>query len=273
MVRRRKKFQRLFVIISITMDLSKLDIVYCIKNGADDCEELRYSLRSLANFPHRKIFIYGGAPTWIQNVNHIPMTQSNNKWVNTTKMLQEACYNNDITPNFVWFNDDFFVMKPVDKLEYWCDRDLYSRANDFCTPYRLTSRYGQTLIDIASHLEANNKPVLNFALHIPIIFNRRKFIQMCLKYPNIVHGRSLYCNEYEVPCSYHDDVKIFSFSDPIPQDTTFLSTSDGSFARGLVGKQIRERFPTRCKYERPAPIPKPYPSQISATPFYGRIKV
>ena len=35
------------------------DIVYFVKD-TDTNEELRYSLRSLANFPHGKVWFYGG---------------------------------------------------------------------------------------------------------------------------------------------------------------------------------------------------------------------
>ena len=41
-----------------------LDVVYCVKELITN-EELRYSLRSLRNLPHRKVWIFGGCPKWV----------------------------------------------------------------------------------------------------------------------------------------------------------------------------------------------------------------
>lgn len=251
------------------MNTENLDIVYCLKNGVQG-DELRYSLRSLENLPHRNVWIYGGKPNWICNVRHVPFTQTSTKWQNSTKMIEEACRNNELSANFIWFNDDFFVLKPITKLEYWHDRTLYDRANDFKTAYQPTSRYGQMLISLGSALRGNGKPIKNYALHIPIIFNRKKFLKMCEHYPDIIHGRSLYANEYEIPSTQHKDVKIYSAYEKIPANSTFVSTSDASFARGEVGKQLKKKFPNPCKYEIPKPIIRPThpPQGCSATPFF-----
>lgn len=240
-----------FCIIGL-MDTKELDIVYCLKNGNEDFDELRYSLRSLENFPHRNIWIYGGCPNWVKNVRHVPMVQPLTKWQNSTRMLEEACRNNEISKDFVWFNDDFFIMKPVEKLEYWHDRTLRERADDFRTRLQPTSRYGATLLAVSAALENAGKPTKNYALHIPIIFNRYQFLAMCRKYPSIIHGRSPYANEYEVDSIQHPDVKIYDLHSEIPEDAIFASTTNTSFEQGLVGKMIRQAFPNPCEYEKTA---------------------
>lgn len=231
------------------MDTKNLDIVYCLKNGNDSYEELRYSLRSLINFPHRNVWIYGGCPDWVKNIHHVRMTQGLNKWQNSTNMLEEACRNEQLSKNIVWFNDDFFIMNPVYELNYWHDRTLNDRIEDFRTPTQETSNYGRMLRSVEQALLEQDKPTKNFALHIPIIYNRKKFLQMCQKYPNCIHGRSLYANEYGVKSRQHDDVKIYNTEDKIPARAQFASTSDSTFKYGEVGRQIRNRFSEPYLYE------------------------
>ena len=244
------------------MDTSNMDIVYCLKNG-ETSDELRYSLRSLKNLPHRNVWFYGGCPTWATNVHHVYANQTGTKWQNSTRMLYAASLNENITKNFVWFNDDFYVWNPVKKLEYWYDRTLEQRAADFRTPLMDTSRYGLLLLDVANELKQQGKKTVNYALHIPLVFNRYKFAKMVQKYPQAVPGRSLYCNEYEVGGKQHDDVKIYDNMSLVPPRSLFASTSNKSFRLGKVGQQIKERFPDLCEYEKFG-IGGPY----SATPFF-----
>ena len=101
------------------MKTKELDIVYTIKDSPDN-EELRYSLRSLRNFPHRKVFIYGGLPSCVnpESVTFVKVSQDyNDKWTNTASLLIRIAEDENITEDFVWFNDDFFVMKKMCELD------------------------------------------------------------------------------------------------------------------------------------------------------------
>ena len=51
------------------------DIVYFVK-GSRKNEELRYSLRTLKNFPHRKVFFYGEFPDGLVPDRHIHVKQN-----------------------------------------------------------------------------------------------------------------------------------------------------------------------------------------------------
>ena len=97
------------------------DIVYFVKDTQVN-EELRHSLRSLKNFPHNKVWFYGGCPDGLKPDYHIEVEQDQpTKWQNIFKMFKLACSNKDITKNFWLFNDDFFVMKPINyETNYYC---------------------------------------------------------------------------------------------------------------------------------------------------------
>lgn len=252
------------------METRELDVVYCLKNQPNG-EELRYSLRSLKNLPHRNVWIYGGCPVWAQNIRHVPMLQPYTKWRNTAKMLFEISQNTEISKNFIWFNDDFFVLQPCEKLEYWYENDLGWRKKRTTRASGMYSLYGQQIALAEKTLRENGKDTRNFELHLPIIFNRYKLGNVCRKYPDVAIRRSMYCNEYGIKGVPKKDVKIAGVSGKIPPRSAFVSSSDGSFASGEVGKAIKKRFPERSTYEKP-PLkpqkPAPRPSGISATPYF-----
>lgn len=262
------------------MKTEGLDVVYCVKNNPTG-DELRYSLRSLENLKGiRNVWIYGGCPNWVQNVRHVPMIQSRTKWQNTAMMLNEIAQNNEISKNFIWFNDDFYVMKSCDKIDYWFDDrdpDLITRADRTIRPCGIPSRYGNQLVVAAKALEAQGRAITNFELHTPIIFNKKMLRLACLKYPNVGIRRSIYCNEYDIIGKPHKDVKIENYKDVPAPNSYFASTNNSAFNYGKVGEAVRKKFATPCKYEKcpPKPIqfpkkPKysPPPAGISATPFF-----
>ncbi len=236
------------------MDISELDIVYCVKDAPEN-EELRYSLRSLVNFPHRDVYIYGGCPEWVNRdtVKYVSVTQNKgNKWLNTSELLSQIVNNEDISENFVWFNDDFFILKPIQELDYFYDRTLNSRVMDFYKISWYTTMNGYcTRLKIASRaLKLQKENTLNYELHVPIIFNREKLKQIFKKYPYIGAKRSLYCNTFVKGGIQRPDVKIYD-NERIPEeDWEFVSTSDKSFIKGQVGKYIRKEFKKKCEYEK-----------------------
>ena len=102
------------------------DIVYFIKPCTSN-EELTYSLRTLKNFPHNKVWFYGGCPDNLKPDYHVKVKQVYNKWQNVNMMLRMACTNPKITDNFWLFNDDFFIMKEVKNPTNHYNGDLYKR--------------------------------------------------------------------------------------------------------------------------------------------------
>lgn len=236
------------------MKLKKLDIVYCLKEGSDG-KELKYSMRSLQNIPHNKVWLYGGCPDWVdrEKVNWVPIPQDKgNKWLNTEELLKNIVENDNITEDFIWFNDDFYVLKPINVLEYRYDRLLGSRINDFMkiSWFTINNGYCTRLKIAARSLRWKGYDTKNFELHIPIIFNRRKFLQILDTFPNIGAKRSLYGNCFIDDAIESEDVKIYNLDETPNDDWDFLSTSDKSFREGEVGKWIKKKFNRKCEYEK-----------------------
>lgn len=233
------------------MKTQNMDVVYFLKNSLNN-EELRYSLRSLKNFPHKTVWMYGGQPPqWVKGVRWVPF--ANNcvtKWENTRTMLEMVCENKEISEDFVLFNDDFYVLEPIQDLQYHYDRTLGARALETVSPKtRTMSKYGHRLLQTQMELADHDKPTLNFELHCPIIYNRKKMAKCLKKYPHSVMPRSLYCNEYGVFAIENGDYKIEDLQRKIERGSSFASTCDRSFRSGEVGRQIRGIFPLPSVYE------------------------
>lgn len=92
-----------------------MDVVYYVRPGERN-EELRYSLRSLQNMPHERVWLVGHKPAWVTGVEHIPnRSNGSSPQHNATSHLLAAC---DAVPaeRFVVFNDDFYVMEPIEHI-------------------------------------------------------------------------------------------------------------------------------------------------------------
>ena len=224
-----------------------MDIVYFVKDTKVN-EELRYSLRSLKNFPHDKVWFYGGCPTGLKPDYHIKVEQNKpTKWENIFMMFNMACLNKDISKDFWLFNDDFFIMKPVKEGPNYFEGDLYKRVVTLEDRHGGITPYSQQLRYTLQELEGMGCTTKNYALHVPMLINKKKGVELT----NIINGpmiRCLYGNYFNIGGEEHRDVKIDSKVKPY-NDTEYLSTNDKSFT-GVVGQQIKNRFKDKCKYER-----------------------
>lgn len=223
------------------------DIVYFVKDTPDN-EELRYSLRSLSNFPHRKVCFYGGCPKGLKPDHHVYVKQDkDNKWKNVSMMLDMACKNPQITKDFWLFNDDFFIMEKIKQPKNYYRGDLYKRIVQLEDVYKGFTAYSKLLRNCAKELEALGCTTKDFSLHIPIKINKEDMLSV-RKLTDFEGFRSLYGNYYNIADDTMNDCKITSL-DKEYKGGCYLSTDDRAFKDGIVGKQIRERFPDKCKYE------------------------
>ena len=223
------------------------DVVYFVKDTEIN-NELTYSVRSLVNFPHKRVWFYGGCPKNLKPTYHVEVEQDQpTKWENIFKMFKMACSNKQITTNFWLFNDDFFIMKPVEKGPCYFEGDLYKRVVTLEDRHNGITPYSQQLRYTLQELEGMGCTTLNYGVHTPMLINKKKGLELC----NIIEGpmiRCAYGNYFKIGGENHKDVKIDSITKPY-KDTDYLSTNDKSFNYGIVGQQIRNKFNEKCKYE------------------------
>ena len=229
------------------------DIIYILKDTPEN-EELRYSLRSLANLPHGKVVFVGGSPNGLVPDMHIKFDQEKDKkWDNAKNLIKKACENDSLTPNVYLFNDDFFVLKPVTKFPTFKNKTLEELAEHVTHKRTRYSEYISLRIDpTIEMLKEYNLPTVNYELHLPMLINRRKMLRIYEKFPTGAK-RSCYGNSYKIGGEEIDPARMNdgSIHDPvnkIKEDRIFVSSTDESWV-GVAGEQIRALFPTPSKYE------------------------
>lgn len=234
----------------------KYDIVYMVKDSAPN-EELRYSLRSVEKNwkQHGKVWIFGGCPAELKPDRFVPVEMIlPGKWENTHRLMRLICENDEITEDFWFFNDDFFVLRPtgedmpqqyngvlegaIEDVEFWTGGPTY-----WTEQLRL-------LVDWA---EKEGYRTINYEVHKPMLINREKMLAVMDRYPDVLFTRSLYGNYYRIGGENNADVMIKLPAQDIgwviAQRQRFLSTTEESFAAGGVGDYIRGKFPDASRWE------------------------
>lgn len=231
--------------------MKKYDVVYFLKPDEVN-NEARWSLRSIEkNMDHGAVWFYGGQPSELIPDRRAPMIQSDRqtKWQRVREMLAAACENDEITQKFWLMNDDFFVLQKMESEGPYFGGDLRSHILSIEYRHGNITPYTAELRTCEAMLEETGLPTFNYALHIPMLIDRKKMAEALQAFPGCPMFRSIYGNYAEIGGSYHEDVKVIGQNELIPEAADFASTTDESFGYGAAGAQIRSMFPEKCKYE------------------------
>lgn len=226
------------------------DIVYILKEDIEP-DELRYSLRSVeANFPHRKVWFFCGCPDGFEPDGYVPFKQKGrNKWQKSTSTFREIADTEGVSEDFWLFNDDFFILEKIEDLPYMYMGTLADRV-DGIWKKRTVSGYANRLDLTREELERRGMTTYDYALHVPMLINKKKAVEVLDEFPKCPMFRSLYGNMWNVGGVMVPDVKIHD-QDGLPEEgQALLSTNDGSFRDGAVGRLLRERFPEPSRWEK-----------------------
>ncbi len=208
--------------------MEKIDIVYVLGTGSKHSDsELRYSIRSAVKHIKniRNIVIVGTCPTWIRNVIHLPCKDIDPiPDINIRNKILTACNSAIVSDDFLFMNDDHFILKPYDALTF----PNYHKGDlkDSIEPRSLDS-YRIRLTNTYHQLKKKGFGTLNFDTHTPIIYNKQKFIKMTKLFDwTVFEGlviKSLYGNVYKLKSELMKDYKINSPSQ-IKEETQIFST-------------------------------------------------
>jgi hypothetical protein len=258
------------------------DVVYVVRDGHQN-EELRYSLRSLENLPHRHVIIVGGCPDFVNKdtVIHIPVEQSPfgfkdawlQKYLNVRVNLRAAVNCDLVSEKFVLMNDDFYITSPIDNVPLL----HYGTIDDFNSWFQarqaVPTRYVLGERDTVSWLEGLGiEEVKVYSLHVPMPIVKADLFYVLESAPVIVepsgnplHIRTAYGNLFGVGGAKTADVKVERgvrtgvrrlngqrISGPVMPTKAlpkpFASSSDRSFTAFDVGRWVRAMFTTPSVY-------------------------
>lgn len=233
-----------------------MDVVYLVK-ASENNDELRWSLRSLKNLPHDRVFFAGYKPGWATNVIHIPVEQRpGRKHENSIRNQRAALEHSDVSDPFILMNDDHFIMKPQESmpiLNWGLVRDVLHGRHNLGHAFRRSMEWTyQILLN-----ELGHEPI-SYQLHVPLIWHKDQILRTFDAYskfaPPGINPQyvTIAGNQFGWGgATYERDVKLLNAHDPITDEvrnSEFLSTSDVAFL-GHPGIYIRGQFPRRSIYE------------------------
>lgn len=233
------------------------DVVYLCKEGPNS--ELRYSLRTVAtNLPHNEVHVFGGRPAWLsREVRYVKVRQhASDKYHNTLNSLIAAAKDPAVSEDFLVFNDDFFIVSPFKYQPFpmFHKGSLSTFYNAYVRKWSPRATYALAMKQTENILfDWGVDNPYSYELHVPMLINSTKLLKLVedrLKHERRRYDgqiRTLYGNYYRVGGHYMDDVKITSYEQHFVGP--FTSTDDDSFAKGIVGQQIRSRFNIPSIYE------------------------
>lgn len=254
------------------------DVVYRVKKLGWQ-EQLRYSLRSLRNLPHGKVWIAGYKPGWTSGaVNSIATIQAGNKWENSNENLRAACNEPGVSDTFYLFDDDFYVHRPTDTVPVYHRGTITEMLDWYKSQLTNDSNYLKRVREARGVLKAwGFEEPLSYEVHVPLpvhkyqmagVLNRLKDTE--LRFPGAQY-RSFYGNLCNLDGSQIVDPKVsypqnhvavlpegvseedITFvvgerEETIVLDTPFVSTNRATFTTA-TGEWIKALFPEPCEYE------------------------
>jgi hypothetical protein len=230
-----------------------MDFVYICRSG--DNEELRYSIRSVVeNIPHNNVWLIGGKPKWYSGPYIKYENKYGNKFMNIQDALQVAAKTSDITDDFVYMNDDFFIVHKLESMPSLRGGLLKDRIEK---SYEMSpsSYYARLLERTYDYLIKNNitDEPLDYDTHIPMVLNKENLATLKQRQYSV---RTIYGNVFKIEAEPMQDVKVYnggrfktkSFDDFNKLHLPFISSNDVSF-EDVYKKVLKEMLPNPTIYE------------------------
>lgn len=231
-------------------------------------DELRYSLRSMvANFGQLgEVHVFGGRAPWFSpHVNHYPVRQAYVKHENTWRIwnqIASAARHGYLPDWFLIMNDDYFLMRPVDRVPIYAsgslDEWIGARAQSRLIVETI-QRTRRMIVELGGPARADQ---LGFELHVPLVVHGPTLADIWPRVDAWTHGgkithrvakRSAYGNLARLAPDelMPVDCKVIKAGDPMPAGL-WLSTSDEAFMMRnthQAGQLVRLAFPHASRFE------------------------
>lgn len=221
-------------------------IVYRLRQD-DVNEQLRYSLRSLANIEHGPVYVVGHRPPWLVNVEHIAGSRARGKWRQGIEHLAKLC--RALTGQTVLLlDDDMYLMQPVESIPA-----MHAPGRLLDQAFAKGGSYGRSLrqTDLWLRLRGIEQP-LSYELHMPMPIDcsiAAPLVESALLSPFPLQGRSVYGNLARLDSVEVNDVKLLPASQhegPLASSTAVSGQADWRHWRRVLD----QRFPVPSSFER-----------------------
>ena len=226
------------------------DVVYPLRRGNYN-DELRYSLRSLSNVPHGRVIVSGYVPNWLTNVVAIDREQLEpSGWAKARANIEAAL--GEASDPFYLFNDDFYVMRPMDEIPVMHNGPMAETIERFRRT-RHTGAYWRGMVATHRVLEewGYSNP-LGYELHMPLLIHHKPFLTALDMGQGIeaLAIRSMYGNVAQLQGEQKEDCKVMARAGVLDYDQWPFVSSNDDLSYSPVGKYLAREFPEPSIYEQ-----------------------
>lgn len=242
------------------MQEQEIDIVYPLSEGLSHFrnEEIRYSLRSVEKYVknYRNIYIIGDKPKYLNDkIIHIPFKENPN-FCKERRIMEKfyfATTIQEISDNFLMFNDDYFFREPVNTVSI---KSYYKGKLSEAIANRKEGTYTTSLRNTFEALEQRGFETYNYDMHYPIVYNKQKFQEVMKSYDwDVRFGyvvKSLYANTLGIEGEYKKDCKLkMEHNREVIlakiKETDMFST--GEVTRAIINV-LNELYPQKSLFEK-----------------------
>ncbi len=237
------------------------DVVYKLGIGSQrQDEELRYSLRSLSNFKDLgKVYIVGSKPLWVKNIIHISAIDpyKHNKDQNLIQKIILACFQTDITTEFLQMSDDQVFLKEVDYNHF--QKPFYLNQLSTFKQDQQLNRWQRRLQKTIEVLQSRQLLYDCYETHIPCLINKNNYTQILFQYDSGdekgMCGNTLYFNTLRkegqqlpegIAIKIDFEVKDKNILEEKCKDLTHFNYD---IMNDVIRDFLQSRFPTKSIYE------------------------
>ena len=217
------------------------DVLYAVRRGERN-EALKYSLRSLANLPHRRVFIAGWCPEWVRGVTAVLGPRRSNKFDSIEANVRAGLRHPELGEHVVYMNDDFYVTTPVERVPATHGGPI----NQYLGRQELKARMRMTLTRLRDRFPEPHELLAYDGVHMPLPLERelaRSIVNAC---PQGVLWRTWYGNNACIGGEPVQNAKYHG-THPVPKELpTFLSTN--SHGLRVLREQLEDVLPRECPY-------------------------
>jgi hypothetical protein len=233
------------------------DIVYFLgENLPNNGRELRYSLRSLANVKHGRVWMVSpDMPDWVQEVNWISWIQLPEKQLDISekyKML--ARFKGDMTDNVIVMDDDYYIVKKMRSVPLIYNMPMRAKAVTRPPQDDLGALLRNTLRLLVQHRIG---VPLAAVLHVPFPITRSNMPIHLEDGRGPYEWKTIYLNWAMQQGVYGKSVildpKITEPKDvpiALEHNVGFIGSMERTYNEVGMDKILNNFFPDKCSYER-----------------------
>jgi len=227
------------------------DVIYITQKNWDNFE-LRMSLRSLKNLPHRDVYVISSQkiPRLSKKVKRVQMRDIlKKKWYNIAQGYKKICWLKWVE-DFITIDDDIYILHPMDKIVPYYKCPLKEHYEDRLKAHGPRHWRVKTL----RHAYECFPKWLSYEVHVPYPM-KRSILQELFKQNHKYHLekwwiQSIYYNFAGILWVKHHDNKWFQAGLLKVEWEDFLSTANNAQKDTAIRNYLLGLFPDKCEYEK-----------------------